>query len=127
MALLVLVEAAIHETWGDVGPAILLGLAMMALTAGFGAFISVWIPQNRVEAPRESGVSILATGIEGVVALIVFPTVMLATSVFEAVVDAAVVAAGFLVVFVLIGWALTRISAGWLARNPFRVADLLSP
>ena len=73
MAVLVLVEAAIHSAWKDAFPAVLLGIAMLLLTAGFGAFISVWIPQNRVQAPKESGISILATGIEGVIAVVRFP------------------------------------------------------
>ena len=127
MAVLVLVEAAIHSAWKDVVP-------RRAPRDRHD------VPHRRIRRvhqrvdPAEQGPGAEGErhldprhGHRGRHRAVRVPARDAATTVLEAVVNAAVLAAGFLVLFASSAGRSRTWRHGWLARNPFRVAELLSP
>ena len=126
VAVFVVTEAVINDLWADAAAAFLLGLSILLVAIGVGAFLSVWAPQNRITRQFDRGRAIVATF--GGLAAVAVVTIVLAGAwwLLSQSLDATLVGLPVLLVAGLFAWGLLRTASRRLMNDPDRLADQMT-
>ena len=124
LLLMILVEAAINGLWDEAAPAFLFGVSVLILTAGVGATVSVWAPQNAAHPGRATNKGRTMLGTFAGLGLIMILIALVAVVAAE-VGHVMLFALGAFLVASAIAWPLIRAAGNRLEHNPWRVEQML--
>ena len=121
------VEAGLADGWSQLLVAVVVGVSVVAVAVGLGAFVSIWEPQNRIERTGGRRRALLGLAVEFVLLFAIMFAGVLAWLLLGGRVSATLLILACLIISVLLGWVLVRAAGSRLARDPFRIEALLRP